>query len=266
MREAKPSLDTPSNRELLSTLLTFEGSVGSTYSRLHRYSPRNIGFLALQGCPPEPVATFKKWNDLDRHVLKGSKAYSILRPINVKVEAGDDSEEEFKLIRRFKVVRALFAVSQTAGEELPPYEPPKWRTERALGSLAIKQVSFESYDGNTQGLSYDRNVAVSPVAKYPFKTLMHEASHVQHGHTTPENLASYYQHRGQFEFEAEASGYVVLNELGAMTDEMASVSRGYVQGWLQDEKPSEDSLRRVLNVSTKILDAGYEPADMPVTA
>jgi hypothetical protein len=254
--ERQPSIEVPKSRELLEGLLTLPGSVGETYNRFWRYSARNIGFLALQGCPPEPVATYNKWGELGRHVLKGSKAYSILRPINIKVEAPDGSDET-KMIRRFKVVRALFAASQTAGEDLPPYEPPTWSKEQALEELDIREVPFESYDGNLGGYARGREIAVNPFAPFPLRTTIHEMSHVTHGHTTPENLAKYQDHRGSYEFEAEASAYVTLNELGALDDETASVSRGYVQGWMQDQRPPEDSFRRVLNVSTRLIEAGF---------
>lgn len=259
MSPERPSLDIPKSRELLEGLLTLPGSTGETYSRFHRYSPRNIGFLALQGCPPEPVATYKRWQELGRHVTKGSKAYSILRPINVKVETEEDSHEEFKLIRRFKIVRALFAASQTAGVDLPPYEPPEWSVERALSRLGIEREPFENYDGNVGGYAHGNSIAINPVAPFPLRTTIHEMSHVTHGDTTPENMADYQQHRGLFEFRAEASAYICLNELGQLDEKTATVSRGYVQGWLKDEQPSEDNIKRVLNVSTKILNAGYEP-------
>lgn len=260
----RPQLEVPKSRELIESLLTLPGSTGETYSRFHRYSVRNLGFLAMQGCPMEPVATFNKWKELGRQVQKGEKAYSILRPIQVRV-AGEEvagiKVEDDQVFRRFKVVRALFAYSQTAGEELPPYIPADWSVERALETLDIERAPFESYDGNIGGYAFDRKITVNPIAPYPLRTTIHEMSHVQHGHTSEQNMAIYQHHRGTFEFEAEASAHVVLNEIGALDDETASVSRGYIQGWLKDEQPSETSLKAVLNVSTRILDAGRELSD-----
>ncbi len=254
------SLEVPQARELLDTLLTLPGSTGETYSRFRRYSPRNIAFLAMQGCPPEPVATYNHWSSVDRQVQRGQKAYSILRPITVKVrdEEEPDNPDKTKAFQRFKVVRALFSLSQTEGEALPPYEPPAWSVERALGTLAITRIPFELYDGNVGGYAVGRSIAVSELAPYPLRTTLHEISHIEHGHTAEESMAAYRQHRGQMEFEAEASAYVALNEIGALDDETASVSRGYVQGWLRGEDPSDASLRRVLNVATKVISAGYE--------
>lgn len=261
MSERQPSLEVPTSREMLDTLLTLEGSVGNTYNRMHEYSPRNVAFLMMQGCPPEPVATYKRWGELGRQVQKGEKAYSILRPIQVRVrssEAEKDSEEEAKMIRRFKVVRALFSVSQTAGEVLPEVEPREWSRERALGKLGINVVQFENFNGNLGGYAVGRDIAINPVAPYPFRTLLHECSHVLHGHTTSENLRSYQEHRGEVEFEAEASAFLTLNELGELSEETARVSRGYCQSWMRDQHPSEASYRRILNVATSLIAAGRD--------
>ena len=169
-----PTPDLPKNVELLQSLIDIEGSSAGTYGRFHSYSRRNIGFLALQCCPPAPVATYARWAELGYHVKRGEKAYSILRPIQVRVK-GETDEEEERFIRRFKVVRALFHFGQVAGDgELPPYTPPAWDESTALTSLNVTRMPYEMYNGNIQGYSEGRNLAVSPVARYPFKTLHHE--------------------------------------------------------------------------------------------
>lgn len=265
MSERQPPLEVPKPQELLEALFDIPGSVGETYSRLHRYSPRNIGFLALQGCPPAPVATYKRWSELGFQVQKGEKAYSILRPINVRVEAKDESEDD-KMIQKFKVVRALFHYGQVAGDgELPPYEPPHWSLDRALETLDIEQVPFQSYEGNIGGYALDRTIAINSLAPFPLRTTLHEISHVEHGHTSPDGLAEYAEHRGSMEFEAEASAFVVLKELGALDEATANVSRGYVQGHMRNERPTEPSLKRVLNVATRALNAGYVTAEAEAT-
>lgn len=266
------SLEVPTSREMFDTLLNAEGSVGTTYSRFHDYSPRNVAFLMMQGCPPEPVATYATWKTMDRQVQKGEKAYSILRPIQVRVRGdnegengGNEAEEDPKLIRRFKVVKALFAYSQTAGEELPPIEPRGWSVDRALGTLGINLVRFSDYDGNKGGYATGRDIAINPLAPYPLRTTLHEMAHVEHGHTTPDGIQEYQTHRGSMEFEAEATSFLTLNELGELDEETARVSRGYAQGWMRQEQPSETTYRRILNVSTAILKAGRETKDGSVS-
>lgn len=268
MSETLPrtQLEIPTSRNMLDTLLTAEGSVGQTYSRFHDYSPRNVAFLMMQGCPQEPVATYAKWKELGRQVQKGEKAYAILRPIQVRV-AGEEvagiKVEDDQVFRRFKIVNALFAYSQTAGEELPEPQPRDWSVDRAMGSLGINLVRFNDFDGNKGGYARGRDIAINPLAPYPLRTKIHEIGHVEHGHTTDEGMQEYQTHRGRMEFEAEATSHLVLNELGELSDEIASVSRGYCQSWMRQEQPTETTYRRILNVSTTILKAGRETSDVP---
>lgn len=258
MTETLPrtTLEIPKGRELVESFLTVEGDLGNTYNRFHRYSIRNLAFLAMQGCPPEPVATFNRWKELGRQVQRGEKAFSILRPIQVKLE--DEEKEESKLIRRFKVVRALFAASQTAGEDLPPYEPPAWSRDRAVQALDFTEIPFEQFDGNIQGYSYDRNIAVNPVAVYPFKTWAHEAGHILGGHTTEQNLAQYDEHRGIFEFEAEATALLFMKTVGATDQYNENQSRAYIQHYMRGKEPSEKNYSTILNSTGRLVEAGYE--------
>lgn len=237
---------------LMEVALTAESSIGAQYSRFYNYSILNMLYLVSQGCPIEPIANYQRWNDFGRHVKRGSKAYSIIRPITVKRE--DEATGEEKQFLRFKDVRCIFPYSMTEGDDLPPAEPQEWSAERALAALAINRVAYELFDGNTQGYSFDRNVAVSPVAAYPFKTLIHEVGHVQHGHTTAEPDAEI--HRGTAEFQAESTAYLVLHELGELALMNASESRGYIQHWLRGERPSDKAIRQVFTTTDKILAAG----------
>ncbi len=249
--ETVPSkLDWPA---LLETALTMPGNVGNTYSRFYEYSFLNQCLLAMQGVR-EPVATYKRWQSIGRQVLKGSKAKEIVRPIIIEKKDTAGTVEERKVL--FKAVRCLFGYSETEGEELPPVEPRGWDLATALDTLKVHQVPFELLDGNTAGYSYDRNFAINPVAVHPIKTRFHELSHIVSGHTTPEKLGEYATHRGVMEFEAEGSAFLVMNELEAMDEQMASESRGYCQGWMRDQQPPESSIRKIFSTTDVILKAG----------
>lgn len=242
---------------VLKTALTIPGEVSQVYNRFHHYSPNNQALLYMQGLM-EPVATYKKWGELDRQVKRGSKGKAIWVPMIGNVEKEDGTLE--RRVKGFRLVNCIFGLSETVGEALPDWEPPEWSAERALGALSITRVAFESLDGNAQGYSYQRNVAVSPIAEYPTKTLVHEVAHVVHGHTTTAELAEYRTHRGIKEFEAEGSAYLVMNTLGAAAIWNAAESRGYIQHWLSGDTPPEQSIRRVMSVADKIERAG-RPAE-----
>lgn len=255
--EVPEAVANPEWTTLLDNMLNVEGSLGNTYRRFHLYSTRNCAFLLLQGCPMEPIATFKGWQDVDRTVKKGSSAFYIQRPIQVKTGEVDPETGEEKRLTKFKPVKSVFPVSMTEGEPLPEMELPDWSKERALGALAIREVAFESFNSNTQGYSRDREISINPAAVFPDKTLAHELAHVQLGHTTAEAHADYLQHRGMKELGAEAVAHIVTTELGLMTPEKASVSRAYIQGWAGEERPVDQDIRSIFKASDEILKAGY---------
>lgn len=246
----------PEWAELLKAALEMPGEAGNTYNRFRRFSIGNQVLLMIQGLF-EPVNTYKGWLALGRQVRRGSKAKSIYVPMFRKET--DKNGEEQERLSGFKLVPSMFGVSETDGDDLPPYEPPMWSKERALAKLGITETRFHQIDGNVQGYSNGKEVAINPVAVYPFKTLIHELAHIVAGHTSEEQLADYVTHRGLKEFEAEATAYLVLNELGALAQFNASESRNYIQTWLarQNEKPDEKSVRHVFSVADKILKAGY---------
>ena len=241
---------------LLNEALEAPGQMGNTYNRFYRFSLLNQMLVRMQGVQ-EPIATYRGWSSLERQVQRGSKAKFIYRPL-FKKELNEVGVEEQKL-KGFKLVPCIFGLSETEGAELPEVEPLQWSKERALGALAITQVAFDHTDGNIQGVSRDRELAINPVAAYPFKTLIHECGHIVAGHTTPERLAEYQEHRGIFEFEAEGAAYLVLHELGMDEHMNPAESRSYIQQWLQGEKPDETSIRKVFTTTNRILEAGREP-------
>lgn len=239
--------------KLIEEAINVEGSVGNVYNRFYEYSFMNQILLRLQGVT-EPVATYKTWQGIGRQVLRGSKAKEIVRPITIQ-KKDDDGEVEYTA-RRFKMVKCIFALSDTEGDELPPVEVPEWNLDKALEALEIKRVPFQMLNGNVQGVSTGREIAVSPVAMYPLKTTFHETAHVVLKHTLPEAFKDYQKHRGPMEFQAEATAYLCMNELGAMTDDQAEVSRGYLQNWLHGAKPGDATIREVFKATDTILKAG----------
>lgn len=244
--------------DLLKTALELPGQAGSTYNRFRRFSLGNQALLMMQGLM-EPVNTYKGWLALDRQVKKGSKAKVIYVPMFRK-ELTDKGEEERRL-SGFKLVPSIFGVSETEGEDLPEYQPPHWSKELAMSKLSLIQVPYESLEGNSQGYSIARRFAINPVAVYPFKTTLHEFSHIVAGHTVPDQMDEYRTHRGLCEFEAEGAAYLLMNELGSTDQFDAAESRSYIQTWLQGEEPPESSIKRVFSTADKIYRAGLEEVE-----
>ena len=251
--------------KLMEQALTAPGSLTGVYDRFHDYSITNMMLFLFQGIH-EPVASFSRWKALGRHVLQGARAKEVIVPLLVKEPAPEDEslEEKRERVARlvgFKVVRGVFGLSDTEGAELPPVTLPGWDTQTALDKLGIRQVAFESTNGNLQGYSQGVEIAVSPIAVNPRKTLIHEVAHVVLGHTLPHALDEYRTHRGEKEFQAEATAYLTLNELEQLDDDTASHSRGYIRHWLKDEHPSDQAIRQVFTAADRILRAGRVAPD-----
>jgi len=247
--------------ELMKEALEMPGQRGNTYNRFYTYSFLNQLALSMQGVA-EPVATYKRWQEMDRQVLKGSKAKAILRPVMFSKENEFGIKEQ--RIGGFKWVRCLFTLSETEGEDLPPYEPPEWSRARALASLAIQEIPYTNIVGNVQGYSTNREFAVNPIAAYPLKTTIHELGHIVLKHTVAEPEARTANHVGIGEFQAEATAYLTMNELGARDQMDPAESRAYIQTWLGKDRPDDSQMRAVFTATDQILKAGRSaPKDEP---
>lgn len=209
----------------------------------------------------EPVASFSRWKSLGRHVLRGARAKEVIVPVIINEappedEPIDEKRERVAKLIGFKVVRAVFTLSDTDGPKPPPVELPGWDVQTALAKLGMRQVPFDETNGNIQGYSHGTEIAINPVAVRPAKMLMHELGHVVLGHTLPHAYEDYAIHRGVKEFQAEAVAYLTMNELGQLDEESAVASRGYIQHWLANEQPPDKAIQQVFTAADRILRAG----------
>lgn len=252
--------DRASWRLLLRDALLTPGVMHEAYSRFHRYSLRNQ-LLALYQCAerkisPGPLATFKQWQSLGRFVIRGQKALTLCVPVTTKHrdEASKDAmvEEEPTARTFFVYRRRWFVLAQTDGEPYQPVELPAWSEERALQELGIHHVPFDEANGNVQGYSVERNIAINPVAALPHKTLYHELGHIVLGHTKDEcDLPRHLR-----ELEAESVALLCIEALGLPG---ASFARGYIQAWATSEDLTDEVASRIMSAADAILQAGYEP-------
>lgn len=239
-------------RELLAQAMMVPGRLGDTYCRFYHYSLGNQILLWSQGVS-EPCASFKAWQRLGRTPVKGG-GRAVLHPRPIR-KVDEETGEKVVVAVRFTLRRSTFPYSATVGPEVAWPELPAWDQVRALSELGIEQVPFSMIDGNTQGYSFGRNVAVSPVAKFPVKTLLHELAHVVLGHTAGGADAESPCSRGVGEFQAESVAYLLAHELG-LGEWAPEESRAYIQGWLGDEQVSDRHIRAVFTAADKILTAG----------
>lgn len=253
---------------LLVEAVSKPGLIMKAYSAFYNYSLGNQLLALVQcqirGLQPGPINTFPKWQDLGRQVMRGARALTLCMPITRKrrneESQGDDESNSEGTFTTFVYKARWFVLSQTEGDELAPQVIPEWDAKRALAALDIELIPFDSIDGNCQGFSRKRQIAINPVAQLPQKTLFHELGHVTLGHTSEADFTDTVKTpRSLREVEAEA---VALLCCEALSLEGADYARGYIQNWMYrgigfdaDAIP-EKSAQKIFRAADQILRAG----------
>jgi hypothetical protein len=98
-------------------------------------------------------------------------------PLTRKIK-DKESQEDQTVISTFVWKPHWFVLSQTQGEPVAMREIPTWNKEKALAALGIQEVAFTETNGNVQGYARKREIAISPLAEIPHKTLFHELAHL----------------------------------------------------------------------------------------
>src|ERR1041384_695460 len=175
----KTATDLPKWSALLIEAVTKPGLIMKAYSAFHTFSVGNqilaLVQCQLRGLQPGPLNTFPKWKDLGRFVKRGERALTLCMPITCKRR--DEESDEEHTFTSFVYKARWFVFAQTDGQELEPITIPEWDAQRAMKALSIERVPFDHTDGNVQGFSRGRRIAINPLAQLPFKTLFHELAH-----------------------------------------------------------------------------------------
>ena len=262
-----------------------------TMGAFHRYSFLNQILIQSQRPDATRVASFRKWKELDRSVMKGEKGISILRPAFAKTEEKDANGKpaigpDGKPIVGRKIIgfstASVFDVAQTEGKPLPTAheelteDPPAGfieNLEASIRSLGFT-VSYEKIPGAARGFTEPGRVVVdeslNPAERA--RTLAHEHGHVSLGHL--DRIDEYHQghdgKRGAMEVEAESFAYVVCRSQG-MSPLVGGTSATYVAGWQGADtetvrRSAEAVSKAVKGVLGSEIFAEAEEADEPAAA
>ena len=275
--EGRPAVDWS---ELLHDVVTQPGLISQAYRLFWHYSIGNQ-LLALWQCmlrklEPGPIHTYRGWLKLGRQVRKGEKALTLVMPVKRKRKRHEDHPRDGILeadatahscFPSREVTYTIFlerpywfVLSQTDGPPVPATVVPDWDEYMALEQLQIAKVPFRHADGNCQGYATAREVAVSPIAFMPHRTMFHEIAHVVLDHTVNAvNWADFDEElpRSTMEVEAESVALICCSALGLPG---AEFSRGYIQRWINGNTIAPDSVHRIFRGADRILRSG-RPAE-----
>lgn len=229
----------------------------------------------------EPVAGYKKWEELGRQVNKGEKSIRILAPLLKKLP---HDKETGKIVPDVKAVDAdsvvwkravvgfravpVFSLSQTHGEPVPSGPEqfcPKllqgagknevWDRLTQFAQSRGYTVSKVENAGEIRGAngvtnSKDKTIMVrSDMSEaQQLKTLIHECAHM----VLHSEITDYHAHRGVYEVEAESTAYIVSKIVGL---DSSQYSFPYIAGWSKGQaQVVEEVFDNVSGASKEILD------------
>ena len=222
---------------------------------LYSYSFYNSLLIAMQG--GSIAQSYKNWQKLGRHVVKGEKARIYIYVPIIKTEKAEDveigKEKTEKVFLNRYIVKPVFDISQTGGEALEyDHNSDEDMTidyadlKAKAGNLTSKAI-VECITGGARGYVDNEKIAVSSMSNNidKCKTLIHELAHDTLGHVGSDIET------GVKEVEAEAATALVLAYFGIDFE----LTQSYINGW-KDMVANKDDIRRnkIIRTAQKIID------------
>ncbi len=222
-----------------------------------KYSFRNVALIHSQMPKATYVASFKKFRELDRNVIKGQKAIRILAPRISKVRNDDTGKEENKIIGFLSV--PVFDCSQTEGKPLPIEQyrlKLDGNSDEALNIIeAVKDLAqqdeclfcFSYVPGTTSGyysptehrIVVSDSLSVNHKAKTSVHELVHSRVHRKNNETKEEQ-----------ESVAEGAAFIVCSYFGLDT---SSYSFEYIRGWSKEPESILKYCEQIHDAATSLI-------------
>jgi len=225
-----------------------------TMSKFWKYSYHNQLLIFCQMPKATRVAGFRKWQEMNRHIKKGSKAIKILAPSVKKIVETDPKtgEEKEKEITYFWPV-SVFDESQTEGQPLPEIDICIDGDNYAdflshlldLCNFRNIKVDFRNLGINDlYGYSMGGQIAIADTKSIntQVNALIHEIAHELLQHKS-QKLS-----RQEREIQAEGVAYVVTKHFG-----MENKSFCYLALYDADYKKIMENLKAIAEASKEII-------------
>ena len=224
-------------------------------AKFWRYSYRNQLLIHVQRRDASRIAGFRKWNELGRKVLKGSKAIKILAPFTKKIKEKDSIGEEKEVSRTYFFPVNVFDVSQTIGKPLPEIslEVEGNNQQQLLNKLleycALQNIKTEFKELGINGLyGYSSGGKIAVDSKQSINTqvntLIHEIAHELTHYSKEGKKFS----RQEKEIQAEATNYVITKALG-----LQNKSSTYLALYIKDKDKILENLSVISKTAKEIL-------------
>ncbi|HEV2226040.1 MAG TPA: ArdC family protein [Nitrososphaerales archaeon] len=197
---------------------------------------------------------YRQWQDVGRHVRKGSKAFYILGPVLVEKPLDESAEEKDEIVKFLVGFRTIpvFRCEDTEGTELHTYTP---RDPPPLLDVAERfgmRVNYVRLSAGVYGMTdYERKVI--SLATESWDVFFHELAHALHRSFEPKTGHDQ-------ETEVETIAQLVAATLSRLYEKPADgFSWTYIAGQAQSGNPQQVGrlCLRVLDRAKKVLDLIY---------
>ena len=231
----------------------------------HNYSINNSLMAGMQLCRQQGrdfclkafsdlwLAPFTIWNKWGYRVQRGARALDVLTPIKYKrekkqTEPSHNIESEAADYNVFFTLKPVFDVSQT---EKPVKNDNMLHRQTSIVTSSLSftdllskihvagiKVEFLPLKEGLGGYIINNSITINAnnTTEAQYATMLHEFGHFCLGHTSANRIQS----RSVEELEAEATAYVVGNQLG-----IEILSEFYIAAWNGDGKAITKSLGNI---------------------
>ncbi|MDG7006657.1 MAG: M48 family peptidase [Nitrososphaerota archaeon] len=205
---------------------------------------------------------YKQWNDVGRHVKKGSKAFRILGPVFVEkpLEATlnqSGKDETVEVLVGFRAI-PVFRYEDTEGAELQTYTPRDPPPLLEVAGRFGMRVNYLRLSAGVYGMT-DYEAKIIALATEDWTVFFHELAHALHRSFEPKSG------HGQ-EPEAETIAQLVAATLARLYGKPADAfSWTYIAGQARSGNPQAVGrlCMRVLDRAKRVLDLIYETQVKP---
>ncbi len=232
---------------------------GANENNAASYSLMNRFIVAIHGY--SDARGFKSWIKVNRCVMKGQKAFTILAPVFATKKAKDLSEKDSKILIGFRGV-PVFGLEQTDGE---PLENEK-QVDSFIESLPLLDVAkkwgidVSAYNGkNRAALGMYFSGLKIQLGTENISTWAHELAHAADDKL---GFLKEEKSRAISEVVAEFAGAVLLKCIGMDVEADMGGAYDYIKSWSRsiDMDPVE-ACSKVLSRVCKVVDLILETAN-----
>lgn len=214
---------------------------------------------------------YRQWQEVNRHVVKGAKAFSILAPRKRTItdtDAATGEESKRTIVHGFTTV-SVFRFEDTDGEplEIPDYAPPETSPLMAAAERLGVDVRYAPFVASFRGFYVPSTDAIT-LCTEDFRTFAHELGHAGH--------ARVLRARGKDLRGGQVDSQEIVAEVVAATlcklfgvEGYLAHSADYIGAYSKGTNPGRAAMRVLADVSASlavILDPEPAPAAAPVLA